>query len=430
MKVFVAYLYEDRPAASAIIASLEQQYTILDAFREPAGKNHNEKLRYCAKQSDFLIVICSSALTNMGLFRDDLLKVTSQEYIRRPDSVFAVVLTGAMIPEGLRGCRKFPIEQLSHEQFAPLRDFIEVRRSGEQPASARHAEKIDQSAIEALHTLSTFPLKQKQVVGNYFRWSESNVNKLRDWTFRIERSLKNETCDVFLIGGSSGSGKSFFIEQISDVQSAAVAFHRLDFANMTISKIKSSVEEIRNADRPTLVLFDEVDVSTADLAFYNETFQILERNETAHNRTCALVGSLDGGFSAVASSLKAREPKCRDFAGRIIENNCFDVPELDVFDRLAVLAGQMQKSMTNIPREFWRIEKLAVYFIFSNQNLNTSRTLRNLYGPAIKRFKERGGEKGILFQDLFEPGELTAKMFFADHRSLIAPLHDTYVHFE
>jgi hypothetical protein len=271
------------------------------------------------------------------------------------------------------------------------------------------------------------------VIGYYFRWKDKTINMLRRWANEITTGLRTQTnaASNFLIGGSSGGGKTYLAEQIAAACGAKCV--RIDFKDkgLTHQRVLELVLEVRNATVPVLVLLDEVDTPSAEPWLFDDTFDLLEIKKRDQSRqvVCILTGSATGGAKEVHKYLKTRTTKAKDLGTRVLRS--FDVPDAIFEDQLAVLAAQVKKNLSDLDPSVHRICKVAAYYILSDPKYLVPRHLRDLIEDAVGRMKKRGGSEGLLYSDLESAGNIDVLFsFWADHRAAADSLASTFIELE
>jgi hypothetical protein len=449
MKLYVGYTHEDRIPARQITNALGGRYTLIDPYSEiTADDDLDERIRQFSRESDKILIVFSRNTVTMA-FRDNLLPIIASTRGDLADSTVIITLDSTPVPKAFKDCVQLPIADLL-SSIEPLHSVIEASpRETQRPKTgsanvtsanmprrpaiaASPTEAQGDPALSIVESVRRIRSADTRVVQNYFRWDEATVNELKDCAARIKEGLsgKPRSPETFLFGGTSGSGKTFFVEQIAADIGGGVKFVPFDFSDMTLKAVRAKVKQVHETDRPVLVMIDEVDTGSAKREFYDHTFQLLEKNETNHPRTCVLLGSSIGGYKSVISTMKAKPPKCCDMATRITQQNCLDVPEPTLHDRIAIVAGQVQMNMHSTDPAVRRIEKLAAYYILSNSQLNTARALRKIMELTFERLEKRGATKGIMYNDLFDPGDVAEREFIVEHQMKLEMLKGRYIKFE
>jgi hypothetical protein len=419
-------MYEDRVLSRQLIKELRRSHTVLDPLTDlHVGETLDARMRDSVRQADKIIVVCSKNSQRLS-YKNNFITIVQSERKDLVQSVILLLLDQAEPSILFNGCARLPFIDV-RETATALEHLIGRERHVPEWISEPPRAGSD-TALVAVQAAERVLARDKRVVGHYFRWDEPTVDDLQVWADRIERPFRGTfgLVESFLIGGSTGTGKSFFVQEIARV--LGVKFIEMDFSDMPLPKIAACLSDVREATVPVLVLIDEVDTASASSEFYDQAFQILEKNHTGHPRVCVLLGSARGGSKAVRTAMLARPPKCADMAGRVPPGHCFDVPEPTLRDRIAFAGGLMEANMSGASLQ--RIEKFAAYYLLSDPELSTGRDVREFLRPAFKRFHDRGAGRGLLYDDLFEPGDPRGRDFMLRNGSKVEMLRGRYISFD
>jgi hypothetical protein len=270
-------------------------------------------------------------------------------------------------------------------------------------------------------------MKDCTVVGKYRRYDERTRQRLRDWCGRIARPLIESTHarENFLICAAPGSGKTYLIEQAAEELHAAAEFVRINFASATRDGVKAAVAAIRARSRPTICMLDEIDHQTAKEWGYEEVFEILDDNKHDPPIVFVLIGSTMGGLNVMVKDIESCERKGRDLMDRTPAASRFEIPALTLQDKIVVIGSQVREGLGASLETVVEVEKLALYYILSNADLQSPRQLSEAVGSAIRRLP--AGDVRLTYGDLFDRRDSQKHSFWASHRNEAEKLQDTFV---
>jgi ATPase family associated with various cellular activities (AAA) len=274
------------------------------------------------------------------------------------------------------------------------------------------------------------------VVGNCVCVNPDSRSYLRWIAERIAVGLKKKTlvAENFLIWGSSGSGKSFLVKQIAADMGGTITFVDVDFSSVTLDELKAKVAAVNNADKPVLVLFDEVDSRETEAWIYTEVFRLLEINfnDPVKQAVFVLVGSGGGSKYGLMKRIRETEAGAKrdrgdDLINRIENDNQVELPDLILDDRIAVLASQI----VSIAREqanltIVEIEKLAIYCLLSNQELTRPRHYELAIRRALARLSDPDSSQ-FRFEDLFDRYDPNVRVFWEVNGIVATRLQHRYM---
>jgi len=304
-----------------------------------------------------------------------------------------------------------------HELVRRLRDEI-LRSFNEVLVEENGPEK-------SVENISSLRKAELQVVGDYNRFDPKARVELLGWVRAIEAPLRAKTVvrENFLICSGSGSGKSFFVEQVGSDLGPRVKFLRLNLAKQSEEEVSRALARLDRLREPTLVLVDEIDARTGEAWPYERIFSYLDGNLLpTRQRVFVLAGSCQGGIRAMVDLIISR-PKGPDLLDRIPDDRRFEIPALCREDRAAIFATNVGKAAATRRMRISQIEKLAVYYVVVSEN--SSRQLRDLAYSAVSRLK--AADDRVCFDDLFRRGEQSSHTFCSAHQLAVERLANRWV---
>jgi hypothetical protein len=283
------------------------------------------------------------------------------------------------------------------------------------------------AVLECLRNLSALSLSEAVVVGRYLRHDERTRNRLRDWCGRISAALVEPTDshENFLIWAAPGSGKTFLVEQLAESLAPAVTLVTINLADLPRNELVSRLDLVRNSRGSVLCLLDEIDSRADEDWPLQEIYPVLDVNRfAAHGVVCVLIGSSTAGLESMTRRIEARW-KGRDLLDRIPADRRFELDTATFEDRAIVVAGQMCDTAIARGQSLKEIEKLALYYTLSNQDLKSPRQLSDLARDAVRRLSIH--DDRLRYDNLFEPGNSRNQRFWVEHQDAAAELAGVFV---
>jgi hypothetical protein len=307
-------------------------------------------------------------------------------------------------------------------ESTPVGDADDLGRESESAST-----RVEETSLRCLKELSRISLSEATVIGKYRRYDERVRNALRRWAQRIARPLRNpsEAPEHFLIWALPGSGKTFLIQETARSIKPAIPYFELNVAKTTREEFLERIEEIKACKIPSLCLIDEVDARTEEEWVYESFFSLLDPSD--RHVVFVLIGSSPTGIAGLVRSMRARK-KGRDLVDRVKEENRFDIPPMSLEDRVTVIASQIYEAMSEQNQRLTEIEKLALYYVLVNDELQTPRQLHELALGAVQR--KPLDESRIQYDDLFLRFDHRNQDFYGWHRRAAQELWGVFVRIE
>lgn len=150
-------------------------------------------------------------------------------------------------------------------------------------------------------------------------------------------------------------------------------------------------------------MVDEIDAKPQEAWPYEALLQSLD---AAVDKGAQFVFVLAGSSGSSVVEMKERiaaRPKGVDLLSRIPGGNEFDIPPLNIGDRLLVALSQFRQAGQEADQKIQAVEKLGLYYIALNSRLANARQLRELTVRAIERVTT--GEDRVKYNHLFGAGD-------------------------
>lgn len=267
---------------------------------------------------------------------------------------------------------------------------------------------------------SPISIRSKSVVGAYSRFDETQRKYLEGEVQKIRQAVttNSKAKENYLIWGSSGSGKSYLIEELGRTLEASKScrFEKIDFASHTREQIENAFASIESETRPVLCLLDEVD-TTSDLTNdYSSWFSKLRwRKNTGKQIVFVLVGSTTTSATELAKEIEARK-KGPDLMRFVPDKHRIDIPDYKPWDRLIIFISTAAHKKKG--QRLDSIEKLALYYVAVSRPTEKASGLSDLAEAAIGRMSEDSSE--LQYKDLFDGSVGDQELFhtfYAEHFS-------------
>jgi hypothetical protein len=286
---------------------------------------------------------------------------------------------------------------------------------------------MDDEVLELLRSTPSISLGAVTVVGSYRRHNEQVRNNLKVWRDRIIAPFVRPTDhrENFLVWAPSGTGKTFFITEVAGSWPGA----RLTTINLAMDSnevIKACLQEVSESKDPCFCLVDEVDGVSNDDGKYTLVFPYLDLNTQDRNRPVvfSLVGSTTASMTDMANAMRRRD-KGPDLVDRVPAANRFGIPVPTLGDRLVLAVSQLHRAYAKSGRNIDEIERLALYYLLTNAELNTPRQLGEVAGRAAER--NIGGLHRVMYEALFHDLDDEKMEFFHRQHEAARALWNTYL---
>ncbi len=297
-------------------------------------------------------------------------------------------------------------------------------------AQGKPLDSLEDAVLLSVESLpNPMKLSDYTVIGNYRRFDDRARNKLKDWKTRILEALSAESTirENFLIWAAPGSGKTFFVEEIA--RSFGDTFLKNQFVTLNLAQdsrddFTRARERMKATKGSILCLIDEIDARPDEQWPYEACLPILDLKFKSESQVvCVVIGSSQLGLQNMVAALEKRW-KGQDLTERVPEQKRFEVPPLTREDQVVIFAANLLSARHD--QQINEIERIALYYIISNEALHRPRQLRDLASEAATRV--RAAETRLRFNDLFYDYDKELQSFWSKHQPAAAKLSDIYVH--
>jgi DNA replication protein DnaC len=305
------------------------------------------------------------------------------------------------------------------------------KKTLEQKVSSKkkYFEKNDvKKALSMIKKLDTVQLSKYNIIGNYVRYDEEIINKLKDLKQKIIQGISSKTKGEsnFLIWGSPGTGKTYLINQIANSQKS-IDYYELNLAELSQNKFKLKINEIENTKKNCICLIDEIDSDSSTKWVYEFLLPYLLPIKKRTFKICfVLAGSGEGSIDKMKEKIKSKN-KGKDCLSRIPDANQYIIPAPNIGDKLLVVSSQLLNQSTERNGfETNKIDKLALFYILVSPQYSNPRQIEQLLISAITRIAY--GEDRMKYDHLFEYGDSVNKEFWLQTKTLDSKLFNSFIH--
>jgi pimeloyl-ACP methyl ester carboxylesterase len=284
-----------------------------------------------------------------------------------------------------------------------------------------------QEAWSSISELDVVVLSRFNVIGNYIRYDETVRNILKDARQKIVSGLNRpgRKRENHLIWAASGTGKTYFVEQVGASLAGSIHYLELNLAKHSESEFLAALGELASRGQPCLCLVDEIDAKPDETWPYEVLLPYLDASpERGSPFVFVLAGS--GGESVVELKQRlAGRPKGKDLLSRIPSENEYEIAPLGILDRVLVVLSQFGQAAREAGREIRAVEKLALYYVAVNPRLSNARQLREFAVRAV----DRAGpdEDRIKYDHLFGAGDPDNKEFWMQAGAVAGDFQNRFV---
>lgn len=267
---------------------------------------------------------------------------------------------------------------------------------------------LPQQAFSYINKMHEVRLASFKVFGGYARWDPFARNRLQDIyveVFESCRRRKQDEGDNYLLWGPPGSGKTYFIEEMSESIKAKLGddFH---FSMHNLSReaeedVRKDLEQALGETKSVLFFVDELTARTGGNAPYRYLIGYMDKakiRKTPFVFLCAdsLGGSSKGLISAIREE---REGRGEDFLTRTTHR--FEMPPVVWQDRIIVFLCHLGMCPTAGGARVRKVEKSALYYIALDTSRQTLREISDWARDTLKRITSEVEDR-VRFEDLFE----------------------------
>jgi pimeloyl-ACP methyl ester carboxylesterase len=289
---------------------------------------------------------------------------------------------------------------------------VETKQSAASDVAVIEDDPVAREARSFIGALDEVVLSRYRVVGDYTRYEETVRNTLKDIRHRIaagfdHRSRRREN---YLIWAAAGSGKTYFVQQVAASLPQSIRYLECNLAKCSRKEFLASLDQTDANSGPCLCLIDEVDAKPDESWPYEVLLPYLDaRSDRDTQLSFVLAGSSGSNLDGMKKQIASR-PKGADLLSRIPVANDFEIPPMNLGDRVLVVLSQFRQAGKELGREVKEVEKLGLYYVALNSRLANARQLHELAARTVERLPM--SEDRIKYDHLFGAGDPENKTFW------------------
>jgi pimeloyl-ACP methyl ester carboxylesterase len=289
---------------------------------------------------------------------------------------------------------------------------------------------VAREARSFIGTLDWIVLSRYRVVGDYTRHEETVRNTLKDVRHKFAAGFDRPSRkrDNYFIWAAPGSGKTYFVQQVAASLPQTIRYQECNLAKCSHEEFLASLGQLNAESKPCLCLIDEVDAKPDEAWPYEALLPYLDANADRGAQFVFVLAGSSGSSLAEMKKQIASRPKGADLITRIPAGNEYEIPPMNLGDRVLVVLSQFRQAGREVGREVKEVEKLSLYYVALNSRLANARQLRELAVRAIERLPT--SEDRVKYDHLFGAGDPENKAFWMQSLPAAADLTNRFVTLE
>jgi len=286
---------------------------------------------------------------------------------------------------------------------------------------------VAREARSFIGSLDWVVLSRYRVVGDYTRYEETVRNTLKDVRHKIvagfdRPSRKREN---HIVWAAPGSGKTYFVQQVAASLPQTIRYQECNLAKCSREEFLAGLGQLDAENKPCLCLIDEVDAKPHEAWPYEVLLPYLDASaDRGAQFVFVLAGSSDSSLTEMKERIASR-PKGADLLTRIPAGNEYEIPPMNLRDRVLVVLSQFRQAGQEVGRQVQAVEKLGLYYVALNSRLANARQLRELAVRTIERLPT--SEDRVKYDHLFGAGDPENKAFWMQSLPAAADLANRFV---
>jgi hypothetical protein len=312
----------------------------------------------------------------------------------------------------------------------PVGKAVESNQPAVPDLTAAVDDPVTREARSLIGALDWVALSRYRVVGDYTRYEETVRNTLKDVRHKIvagfdRPSRKREN---YLIWAAPGSGKTYFVQQVATSLPQTIRYQECNLAKCSRQEFLAGLGQLDAENKPCLCLIDEVDAKPQETWPYEVLLPYLDASaDRGAQFIFVLTGSSGSSLVEMKKQISSRS-KGADLLTRIPTGNEYEIPPMNLGDRLLVVLSQFRQAGREVGREVKEVEKLSLYYVALNSRLANARQLHELAVRTIERLPT--AEDRIKYDHLFGAGDPENKAFWMQSLPAAADLANRFVTLE
>ncbi len=289
---------------------------------------------------------------------------------------------------------------------------------------------VAQEARSLIAEMNWVVLSRYRVVGDYTRHEETVRNALKDVRHKIAAGFDrlSRKRENHLVWAAPGSGKTYFVQQVAASLPQTIRYQECNLAKCSRQEFLSTLGQLDSENRPCLCLIDEVDAQAKEAWPCEALLPYLDANADRGAQSVFVLAGSSGSSLVEMKKQIASRPKGADLLTRIPDGNEFEIPPMNLGDRVVVVLSQFRQAGHEVGREVKEVEKLSLYYVALNSRLANARQLHELAVRAIERLPT--GEDRVKYDHLFGAGDPENKAFWIQSLPAAAELANRFVTLE
>jgi pimeloyl-ACP methyl ester carboxylesterase len=289
---------------------------------------------------------------------------------------------------------------------------------------------VAREARSLIVALDWVALSRYRVVGVYTRYEETVRNTLKDIRHKIAAGFDRPSRkrENYLVWAAPGSGKTYFVQQVAASLPQTIHYQECNLAKCSRQEFLSGLAQLDAENTPCLCLIDEVDAKPDEAWPYEALLPYLDAvADRAAQFVFVLAGSSGSSLVEMKKQMASRS-KGADLLTRIPAGNEYEIPPMNLGDRVLVVLSQFRQAGREMGREVQAVEKLGLYYVALNSRLANARQLRELAVRTIERLPP--SEDRVKYDHLFGAGDPENKAFWIQSLPAAAELANRFVTLE
>jgi pimeloyl-ACP methyl ester carboxylesterase len=313
---------------------------------------------------------------------------------------------------------------------APVGQAVEPGQPLGPDLSVAMDDPVAREARSFIVALDCVALSRYRVVGDYTRHEETIRNILKDVRHKIAAGFDRPSRkrDNYLIWAAPGSGKTYFVQQVAASLTSTIHYQECNLAKCSREEFLSGLAQLDAENKPCLCLIDEVDAKPDEAWPYEVLLPYLDAGVDRGARFVFVLAGSSGPSLVEVKKHIASRPKGADLLTRIPAGNEYEIPPMNLGDRVLVVLSQFRQAGREVGREVQAVEKLGLYYVALNSRLANARQLRELAVRTIERLPTR--EDRVKYDHLFGAGDPENKAFWMQSLPAAADLANRFVTLE
>jgi pimeloyl-ACP methyl ester carboxylesterase len=302
------------------------------------------------------------------------------------------------------------------------------------PAAPERGSEVDDSIAHEARTLIAgldwVVLSRYHIVGDYTRYDETVRNTLKDVRHKIaggfDRSSRKR--ENYLVWAAPGSGKTYFVQQMAASLPPTVHYKECNLAKCSRQELLNILAQLDAGNKSCLCLIDEVDAKPDEAWPYEVLLPYLDAGADRRAQFVFVLAGSSGSSLVDMKKHMASRPKGADLLTRIPAGNEYEIPPMNLGDRVLIALSQFRQAGKETGREIKSVEKLGLYYIALNSRLSNARQLHELAVRTVERLS--GSEDRVKYDHLFGAGDPENKVFWMQSLPAATDLANRFVTLE